>query len=67
MCDVSLFLEANGGPDAIAQATSWARRGLDIVTTTRQSQNDNFGECDSVYLILLFRLGSMQCVSILFF
>lgn len=63
MRDISLFLVINGGPDAIAQATSWAQKGLDVTIAARKSHKGVM-ECDSAYLILLFHLGWMQRVSV---
>lgn len=64
MRDISLFIAMGGGPEAIAHATSWAQKGLDVASTARQSKKGKGKvECDSAYVVLLYHLAWMQIVS----
>ena len=56
MRDISFFIAMGGGPEAIAQATSWAQKGLDVANTARQSNKGNM-ECDLAYVVLLYQIG----------
>jgi hypothetical protein len=59
-----LALDLPGGPaEVIAQATSWAQKGLDVVIATRQSQPNKHDECELAYTALLFNLAMMRRVS----
>jgi hypothetical protein len=65
MRDVSMFIAMGSEPDALAQATSWAQKGLDVVNTTRQPHKGK-SECDLALVLILFHLGMLQVVSVLF-
>jgi hypothetical protein len=58
----------DGGPDSIAQATSWAQKGLEVVnsTVTRQSKKEDRLVCDLACLSLMYHLSWMQMVSSFF-
>ena len=55
-------------PAALAQATSWAEKGLDVAIATRQSDPKvQHAECDMAYIALLFNLALVRRVSSFFF
>jgi len=53
-----------GRPAALAQATSWAEKGLDVAIATRQSDPKvQHADCEIAYIALLFNLALMRRLS----
>ena len=66
MRNISMLIAMSNRPEAIAEATAWNQKGLDVVNTTRQSHKGIL-ECDLAEGLLLFNLAFIQLVSFFFF
>lgn len=63
---------SDGPTGTIAQATSWAQKGLDIVIATRESHpNVKYDGCELAYIALLLNVALMRrvsaCIIVFFF
>jgi len=57
----------SGSHEAVAQATAWAQKGLDVVVATRQSHpNKEYYECELAYVSMLFNVAMVRRVSCTF-
>lgn len=67
MRELACFFATSGGPDAIAQATSWAQKGLDVAIAARSKNVKTVHVCETAYITLLHYLALLQVVSCCFF
>jgi hypothetical protein len=47
-------------PEVLAQAESWARKGLDIVTTTRKRSSAPLDICEEAFAVLLYNVALVK-------
>lgn len=47
-------------PEVLAQAEAWARKGLDIVTTTRKHSSAPLDVCEEAFAVLLYNVALVK-------
>lgn len=61
-----IILSRGANDETIAQAESWAKKGLDVATTTRSKMRTKHQVCEVAYAVLLYNVAMTREVSLNF-